>query len=552
MRIKSVKCFIVLFVAAFLMLAQAPFVMLQTPVVHAAKASKIAINYEKIVIASNQSFTLHISGTKDKVKWKSSDASIATVSTQGVVIGKRMGTATITATVAKKNYNCQVTVSSTHMAEPFEHWEHYSADYMSSYDLTLLDMNSTFEDFKSVGYKINGIYASVHSEKTIYIEGLDKKGRSLGIAKNNGLSYVQFDNAANLRIMNPEHVLYTIDFIPANPTVIRNNGYYTYDDFTWYKLKDGNIQAPVIFAMTNSYMEFIVDTQEEKRSGDSIIGYLGKTPHDTGKIFDPEIMGAWQRGYLTANTIEEAGNLKNLKIYVDQYKVYLDDKDIFVYGKKGLDLPKELKNTIFKYRDLVKKIASEKYLPDETVWSKSLRFRYTYEYRSSASKNYMSMNIADIPSTYYHEMAHYYHLESMDYGSQISAWTEGIAQVLAEDALLSLGEDTMPVTHMQNISKISNADLKSFEKYFLNVGYEECYAIGYNFIRFIQSEYDEKVVYKINENIMKNKQYQKYDSISPSNRTEEADKIFIQAIKDATSKDVFTRFVEEVVKQKMN
>ena len=55
--------------------------------------------------------TLSVKGVSlKKAKWRSSKKTVAAVNAKGVVIGKKAGKATITATVGKKTYKCKVTV----------------------------------------------------------------------------------------------------------------------------------------------------------------------------------------------------------------------------------------------------------------------------------------------------------------------------------------------------------------------------------------------------------------------------------------------------------
>lgn len=73
-------------------------------------AASIKLNKSKVQLNVGASTTLKITGTSKKVTWKSSNKSIATVSSSGKVTGKKAGKATITATVNKKKYKCTVTV----------------------------------------------------------------------------------------------------------------------------------------------------------------------------------------------------------------------------------------------------------------------------------------------------------------------------------------------------------------------------------------------------------------------------------------------------------
>ncbi len=75
-----------------------------------AYAATIKLNKTSISLDVGKSYTLKVSGTKSKVAWSSSNKKIATVSTSGKVTAKKAGSATVTALVNKKKYNCKVTV----------------------------------------------------------------------------------------------------------------------------------------------------------------------------------------------------------------------------------------------------------------------------------------------------------------------------------------------------------------------------------------------------------------------------------------------------------
>lgn len=68
------------------------------------------INKKKVTLKVGQTLQLKVTGTKGKVKWKSSKKSVATVSSKGRVKAKKKGSTTITAKVGKKKYTCKVTV----------------------------------------------------------------------------------------------------------------------------------------------------------------------------------------------------------------------------------------------------------------------------------------------------------------------------------------------------------------------------------------------------------------------------------------------------------
>lgn len=70
-----------------------------------------SISIKKASVYVGSTVTLKMNGTTQKIKWKSSKKSVATVNSKGVVAGKKKGTATITATVFGKKYTCKVTVN---------------------------------------------------------------------------------------------------------------------------------------------------------------------------------------------------------------------------------------------------------------------------------------------------------------------------------------------------------------------------------------------------------------------------------------------------------
>ena len=78
------------------------------------KLNKKSINYSTAATKFKRNYTLKITGTKKKVKWKSSNKKVATIKSLGKtkarVTLKGFGKATITATVKGKKYKCKVTV----------------------------------------------------------------------------------------------------------------------------------------------------------------------------------------------------------------------------------------------------------------------------------------------------------------------------------------------------------------------------------------------------------------------------------------------------------
>ncbi len=70
----------------------------------------IRLNKTNVQLKKGKSIDLNILGTSQKVKWSSSNKSVATVNSKGLVTGKKTGNATITAKVGGVKYTCKVKV----------------------------------------------------------------------------------------------------------------------------------------------------------------------------------------------------------------------------------------------------------------------------------------------------------------------------------------------------------------------------------------------------------------------------------------------------------
>ena len=76
-----------------------------------AQAKKISISQKTAYLAKGDTLQLKIKNVKaSKVRWKSGNKKVATVSSKGLVKAKKTGKATITARVGGKKYTCKVVV----------------------------------------------------------------------------------------------------------------------------------------------------------------------------------------------------------------------------------------------------------------------------------------------------------------------------------------------------------------------------------------------------------------------------------------------------------
>ena len=64
-----------------------------------------------ITLEQYDRYTLDVIGATDSITWRSSNPRVCTVSSSGEVIGRRAGTATVTAVVNNKTLSCVVRVT---------------------------------------------------------------------------------------------------------------------------------------------------------------------------------------------------------------------------------------------------------------------------------------------------------------------------------------------------------------------------------------------------------------------------------------------------------
>lgn len=101
-----------------IVLVVAIITVLASSLIGVQAAKKVKLNKSKATIKVGQTVSLKVKKTKKKVKWKSSNKNVATVSKRGKVKGKKVGKATIIAKVGKKNLKCKITVICNAVAQP--------------------------------------------------------------------------------------------------------------------------------------------------------------------------------------------------------------------------------------------------------------------------------------------------------------------------------------------------------------------------------------------------------------------------------------------------
>lgn len=160
----------------------------------------------KATVTAGDTYTLKLSGTDQKITWKSSKTSVATVNSKGVITAKKAGTAKITATVLKKKYTCTVTVkkktSSNVSVEKFDAEKakkNISIKYYNTNDgiLAVLKNNTKFLIYlqaKLLYYKDGKIIDIVESDTNSAFESGRNCFLSFRAPRDNDYRRVQYDS----------------------------------------------------------------------------------------------------------------------------------------------------------------------------------------------------------------------------------------------------------------------------------------------------------------------------------------------------------------------
>lgn len=87
------------------------FVLVAVSPLETEAAGAVKLNKTKILLTADQQFQLELKNTTNKVKWSTSDKSVAKISKNGMITPVAVGSAKITAKANGKKYTCKVTVA---------------------------------------------------------------------------------------------------------------------------------------------------------------------------------------------------------------------------------------------------------------------------------------------------------------------------------------------------------------------------------------------------------------------------------------------------------
>lgn len=517
--------------------------------------SKLKLDKSTIILGEGYTVELKALNATSKVKFKSSNETVAMVNEKGIITGGVVGRAVITAEDDGTNITCTVYVKQV------------EKDYISLWDsFTDLEKNASFKykyspyvtsgvtfvnarqlllAYKELGYKADGIYAVVHSDNYIRIDGIDKKGNIVGSYTKKGDFVVNIEGATDFIVSNAKEGC-LIELYPTTPTIIEKEGTYHFDDFTWTKMKDGSLQADYVVTEKGSFVNV----------GGAGIKFFTASYNIISKEVVDAFTGASQKAFLTGGIRVDGsmmeGNSYPFKLTVIATKEYYNSSNLRVYGVRGLSIKQTYYKNVLDIMKDVKSIGKEMYYPDSLILRDKITLGcidtqiWTGEGAIFTSKENLKL---EDKSQYFltaSNISTFYFVSQMTYAQLIDKWLYGMSATIAEDVmrekgLLKKGESIYTDSDLFLVDSHSYRNIKNYFVTDSNITLEN-EVVGYFFIRFLQKNYGVDIVKRINQCIIT-----EIEEPSSYWHSVESDKKWIACVKKNTEENVFERFKEEVL-----
>ncbi len=110
---KKIKKLIITLMASLTLLYGVSAVFPDAAGMETVEAAAVRLSKTTLTLSTGQKYRLSVTGTTQKVKWKSSKPKVASVGSKGLVTGQAAGVARITATVGTQKYTCIVSVKTS-------------------------------------------------------------------------------------------------------------------------------------------------------------------------------------------------------------------------------------------------------------------------------------------------------------------------------------------------------------------------------------------------------------------------------------------------------
>ena len=517
--------------------------------------SKFKLDKSTIILGEGYTVEVQTLNTASKVTFNSSNDKVATVDEKGVITGGVSGKAVITAEADGLYASCTVYVKKVEkeyitVGDTFTDIEKSASfgyrftPYVQS-GISFVNARQLLLAYRKLGYKADGIYAAVHSDNYIRVDGVDENGNIVGSYTKKGDFMVNIPGATDFILNNVKSGCSLVLF-PTMPTILDKEDTYQFNDFTWTKMEDGSLQADYVVTVKGSFIDI---------EGAGIKCYTAGYNIVSKESVDA-FTGASEKVFLTGGfRVEESmkkGNIAPFKLIVTATKDYYNTENLRVYGIKGLSINQSYYKNIVNIMKNVKSIGKEKYYPDslplrdkitlgcidKLLWTgESVIFTTRENLRLENKKQYF-LTASNISTFYFRSQRTYAQL--------IEKWLYGMSAAIAEDVMREKGllRKDESMYNDNELFTIDSHSYKDIEMYFVTDTQlaSENEAVGYYFIRFLQKNYGEQVVKRINESILT-----EIEEPSDFWHNKESDKRWIACVKKNTEENVFERFKEEIL-----
>lgn len=526
-----------------------------TQVTLASKQSKFKLNRTTVTVGEGYTVDAKALNATGKVTYKSSDEKVATVDDKGIITARVSGKATITAECGGVKTSCIVNVKKVEKTS-ISVWSGFmnienNASFAYPFvpniekDVYFVNARELLLTYKNLGYKADGIYAAVHSEDPIRLDGVDEKGNVVGSYTGKGDFVVNIPGATDF-ILNNAKKDCLVKLYPTLPTIIKEEGTYQYSDFTWTKMKDSSLQADYIVTLKGAFVN-VQGTGVRCYSAGYNILKEEITDAFTGASHDAFLAGGFR---IEGQSKESTSSIVKLNVTATQD--YYNSNSLRVYGIKGLDLKQSYYSDILDMMDRIKLVGKKLYYPSGlklrdkiTLGCKNIN---TWTGESAIFTTVENLNLKDnkqylITSS---NIANYYFQSQRTYAQLIEKWLFGMSAAIAEDVMREKGllKETESMYDKSALFLIDSHSSKDIEKFFVEDTYQmtENETVGYFFIRFLQKNYGKNIVKTINESLLK-----EIERPTTYWHNAESDKKWISCVKKNTEEKVFERFRNEVL-----
>lgn len=211
---KHIKQIAVVFMAALTLSLAVPDIVPVTDSITTAQAA-VKISKKSYRLVKGASLQLKLTGTKKKANWTTSKRSVATVTQKGKVSAKKKGTATITAKIGKKKYNCRIYVETP----------------------TISPRKTTIEVGKSTSLRLNGTKQKVTWKSSNTEIATVRNGKVTGRKSGNVKITANVQKkkyTCNIMVNDPSNKINPNKKVPVTTLFLRSD---------YIKLKKGNSQT---------------------------------------------------------------------------------------------------------------------------------------------------------------------------------------------------------------------------------------------------------------------------------------------------------------------